>query len=522
MDESVGVRRARAEDYDCIVALVDEWWGRPVGSCLPRLFQDHFWSTSRIVEDRLGLAAFLIAFLSPSRPRLAYVHFVGVRPDHRGSGLARELYEGLARHAQEQGCTELRAITAPGNTGSIRFHKGLGFTVSGPVADYNGPGRPYGDAQPPTQLNPANDRHTHRSWGGGDAVFECLARQFRDRLALSGGDLGSAVSYGWRDAEGDLRRSGCLTRQGWSAGGAAELVDDLVSNLIGEPGAVLQSDIVLLEVDVAADGGVVGDVGGVGLDIGATSSQVGRHDVDDEQDSFSGRTGDLDGDDLQLAASFIHADVAPSGCLGWSAYRSRSHGPRRSAQSCDRRGAPRSLGERISTCPIRQTEPLPSTTTAAASPSRGWPSRSTIVYRSGSRVVGMGLPANTHPAGVRARSSGVATDLARAPRSATAANAGRTDPHCARRPRRAPARRPRPRRQQRSRPPGGPAPPPTRSPSRRPRSSLPVSATVPGHRPPPVDRALHPPGRCAGSGRPPTPGRLRSPAPAAPRWKRYG
>ncbi len=156
MDESVGVRVARAEDYDRIVAVVDEWWGRPVGSSLPRLFLDHFWSTSRIGEDGLGLAAFLIAFISPSQPRLAYVHFVGVRPDHRRSGLARELYEGFARDAQEQGCIELRAITAAGNTGSVRFHNGLGFTVSGPVADYNGPGRPMVTFSRP--LNSATDR----------------------------------------------------------------------------------------------------------------------------------------------------------------------------------------------------------------------------------------------------------------------------------------------------------------------------------------------------------------------------
>jgi GNAT superfamily N-acetyltransferase len=89
MNGSVKVRVARAEDYDRIIAVVDEWWGRPVSSSLPRLFLDHFWSTSRIVEDEHGLAAFLIAFFSPSQPRLAYVHFVGVRPDHRGSGLAR-------------------------------------------------------------------------------------------------------------------------------------------------------------------------------------------------------------------------------------------------------------------------------------------------------------------------------------------------------------------------------------------------------------------------------------------------
>lgn len=156
MNKSVAVRRARPEDYDGVVAVVDEWWGRPVSPSLPRLFLDHFWSTSRIVEDKHGLAAFLIALISPSQSRLAYVHFVGVRPDHRRGGLARGLYEDFARQAQEQGCTELGAITAPSNTGSIRFHQGLGFNVTAPVADYNGPGRPMVTFL--RQLGPAADR----------------------------------------------------------------------------------------------------------------------------------------------------------------------------------------------------------------------------------------------------------------------------------------------------------------------------------------------------------------------------
>lgn len=137
----MAVRRASPDDYDDIVAVVDDWWGRPVSPSLPRLFLDHFWATSRVVEDEHGLAAFLIAFVSPSEPRLAYVHFVGVRPDHRKTGLARQLYDNFARLASGHGCAELRAITAPSNTGSIRFHERLGFTASEPVADYNGPGR---------------------------------------------------------------------------------------------------------------------------------------------------------------------------------------------------------------------------------------------------------------------------------------------------------------------------------------------------------------------------------------------
>jgi GNAT superfamily N-acetyltransferase len=137
----VGVRVASPDDYDRVIAVVDEWFGRPVSSSLPRLFLDLFWATSTVADDDQGLAGFLVAFVSPSQPRLGYLHFVGIRPDRRRTGLARTLYEGFASYAQGQRCRELRAITAPGNRESIRFHEHLGFTATAPVANFNGPGR---------------------------------------------------------------------------------------------------------------------------------------------------------------------------------------------------------------------------------------------------------------------------------------------------------------------------------------------------------------------------------------------
>ena len=35
----------------------------------------------------------------------------------------------------------MSAITTPVNAGSAAFHRAMGFTVTGPVDDYNGPGR---------------------------------------------------------------------------------------------------------------------------------------------------------------------------------------------------------------------------------------------------------------------------------------------------------------------------------------------------------------------------------------------
>jgi len=139
--EDVQSRVARPTDYDRIVAVIDDWWGRPVRASLPRLFLDHFWATSRVAEDGYGLAGFLVAFVSPSAPELAYLHFVGVRPDHRRSGLGGALYREFLAYASSVGCREARAVTAPGNEGSIRFHQRLGFDVSAPIPDYNGAGR---------------------------------------------------------------------------------------------------------------------------------------------------------------------------------------------------------------------------------------------------------------------------------------------------------------------------------------------------------------------------------------------
>jgi GNAT superfamily N-acetyltransferase len=136
----VKTRVARPRDYDRIVAVIDDWWGRPVRASLPRLFLDHFWATSRVADDEHGLAAFLVAFVSPSAPELAYLHFVGVRPDRRRSGLAESFYCDFLAYASSVGCRQARAVTVPENESSIRFHQRLGFHVSAPMPNYNGVG----------------------------------------------------------------------------------------------------------------------------------------------------------------------------------------------------------------------------------------------------------------------------------------------------------------------------------------------------------------------------------------------
>lgn len=129
------IRPARPADHERIIAIVDEWWGRPIRAALPSLFLEHFFTTSRIAERNGLLVGFVIGFCSPSIPNEAYVHFLGVAPNERGRGLARHLYQEFFTMAQADGRTVIRAITSPVNAASIAFHRQMGFTVTMPQPD---------------------------------------------------------------------------------------------------------------------------------------------------------------------------------------------------------------------------------------------------------------------------------------------------------------------------------------------------------------------------------------------------
>jgi predicted GNAT superfamily acetyltransferase len=134
------MRGAAVDDHLRVLAVVDEWWGgRPIAGLAQRLFFEHFADSSLIVEDERGLAGFLLGFLSQSRPHEAYVHMVGVHPDRRGSGLARDLYERFFDLARNRRRGVVTCITSPVNRGSIAFHTAMGFTTE-LDPDHDGPG----------------------------------------------------------------------------------------------------------------------------------------------------------------------------------------------------------------------------------------------------------------------------------------------------------------------------------------------------------------------------------------------
>lgn len=145
-------RRAREADYDAIASALQTWWtlegldtesaARERAALVPRLWLQHFTTTSLVAEVHGRLVGFLVGFLSQDRAEEAYVHFVGVAPDARRAGIARALYVRFFDVCRNAGRRRVRCVTSPGNTTSLDFHRALGFQIEGtkPKSDYDGPG----------------------------------------------------------------------------------------------------------------------------------------------------------------------------------------------------------------------------------------------------------------------------------------------------------------------------------------------------------------------------------------------
>jgi ribosomal protein S18 acetylase RimI-like enzyme len=133
------IRLAEPGDHARVVAVVDEWWGgRAMAAMLPKLFFVHFRDTSFVAEDDEGLAGFLCGFRSQTHDDEAYVHFIGVDPGRRGSGLGRALYERFFEAVAPR--TIVRAVTSPANERSVAFHQAIGFEIDRVDEDYDGRG----------------------------------------------------------------------------------------------------------------------------------------------------------------------------------------------------------------------------------------------------------------------------------------------------------------------------------------------------------------------------------------------
>lgn len=148
--DDISIRQLVPDDYGRIIPVVNDWWGgRNMRPMLPRLFFVHFSGTSFVAEWRGQLAGFLVGLLSQCNPEEAYIHFVGVHPDHRKNGIGKALYAHFFEEVERLGRSHVRCVTSPVNKGSIAFHRAMGFEAKQtghdfegvPFAkDYDGPG----------------------------------------------------------------------------------------------------------------------------------------------------------------------------------------------------------------------------------------------------------------------------------------------------------------------------------------------------------------------------------------------
>jgi ribosomal protein S18 acetylase RimI-like enzyme len=133
------IRHAEPTDYASVIGVIDGWWGgRSMAAMLPKLFFVHFRDTSFVAEEDGRVVAFLCGFRSQTHEDEAYIHFVGVDPSQRGSGIGRELYERFFAAVAPR--TTVRAVTSPLNERSLAFHRALGFDVEQVDEEYDGRG----------------------------------------------------------------------------------------------------------------------------------------------------------------------------------------------------------------------------------------------------------------------------------------------------------------------------------------------------------------------------------------------
>ena len=126
----MNIRQLQEADYETTIEAIDDWFdGRQMSHLLPRIFFIHFLPTSFAIEEDGRVIGFLAGFVSQTYPDQAYIHFVGIEANYRGRGLGRQLYSTFFETVRRLGCTTVRCITSPVNSGSIAFHTRMGFRI---------------------------------------------------------------------------------------------------------------------------------------------------------------------------------------------------------------------------------------------------------------------------------------------------------------------------------------------------------------------------------------------------------
>ncbi|QBJ90272.1 GNAT family N-acetyltransferase [Streptomyces seoulensis] len=134
----IRIAPAGVDDFHRVLADHPRYWGeRDLRSLHLLALVQEFGHTCLVARAEDGIRGYVFGFVTPDGT--GYVHLIATREDARGAGLGRRLYTAFAKAAERHGARRLKAITSVGNSGSIAFHRSLGFEAE-VVDDYNGPG----------------------------------------------------------------------------------------------------------------------------------------------------------------------------------------------------------------------------------------------------------------------------------------------------------------------------------------------------------------------------------------------
>ncbi|MFE9018018.1 GNAT family N-acetyltransferase [Streptomyces sp. NPDC007808] len=135
----IHITTAGVADFQQVLTDHRRYWGeRDLRSLHLLALVQEFGSTCLVARAEDGIRGYVFGFVTLDGT--GYVHLIATRDDSRGIGLGRRLYTAFAAAAERHGARKLKAITSIENTGSIAFHRSLGFQTK-IVDDYNGPGQ---------------------------------------------------------------------------------------------------------------------------------------------------------------------------------------------------------------------------------------------------------------------------------------------------------------------------------------------------------------------------------------------
>lgn len=128
--KEIKIRNGRPSDHEKVVSVMPEWWGgRNLSSSVLKIFFIHFSNTTYIAEINGELVGFLVGFMSQTEANVGYIHFAGVHPEFRKSGIGRSLVQRFYEACKENNRSIVKSCTSPTNKLSIDFHKRMGCVI---------------------------------------------------------------------------------------------------------------------------------------------------------------------------------------------------------------------------------------------------------------------------------------------------------------------------------------------------------------------------------------------------------